>query len=153
MSNILSYPLIHVVSGEDLLIISDISEEGNPTRSVRVDQLVGSGGLPYVTYLAILSQSGTAIPVVDVLENSAGITINWVYGSAGRYAATYSVPLVNIKKVAVTCSQTTKSSDGGIVVNVTASSVVGFNVTSVDLGGSNVNSQLLGAVLEIKIYP
>jgi hypothetical protein len=76
-----------------------------------------------------------------------------VYGSAGRYAATYSVPLVNIKKVAVTCSQTTKSSDGGIVVNVTASSVVGFNVTSVDLGGSNVNSQLLGAVLEIKIYP
>jgi hypothetical protein len=43
MSNILSYPLIPTVSGEDLLIISDISEEGNPTRSVRVNQLVGDG--------------------------------------------------------------------------------------------------------------
>jgi len=43
MSNILSYPLIPAVAGDDLLIISDISVKGNPTRSVRVDQLVGDG--------------------------------------------------------------------------------------------------------------
>jgi hypothetical protein len=46
MSNILSYPLIPVVSGEDLLIISDISEEGNPTRTVSVQALVGGSTAP-----------------------------------------------------------------------------------------------------------
>ena len=39
MSIITTYPAIPVVSGEDLLIISDISADGNPTRSVSVDLL------------------------------------------------------------------------------------------------------------------
>ena len=39
MSNITTYPGIPVVAGQDLMIISDTSEKGNPTRSVSVDAL------------------------------------------------------------------------------------------------------------------
>lgn len=44
MSIITTYPRISSVSGEDLLIIADMSVLGTPTRTVKVSQLVGSGG-------------------------------------------------------------------------------------------------------------
>ena len=47
MSNILTYPLIPIVAGGDMMVISDVSVKGNPTRSVSVDQLgayIGAGG-------------------------------------------------------------------------------------------------------------
>jgi len=62
MSNILSYPLIPVVSGEDLLIISDTSVKGNPTRSVRVDQIIGGG-------------SGSGVLMVDASINGNAVSV------------------------------------------------------------------------------
>ena len=47
MSNILTYPGIPIVAGGDMMIISDVSVDGNPTRSVSVNQLgayIGAGG-------------------------------------------------------------------------------------------------------------
>ena len=44
MSIITTYPQISSVSGEDVLVIADMSELGTPTRTVKVNQLVGSGG-------------------------------------------------------------------------------------------------------------
>ena len=44
MSIITTYPKILSVSGEDLLVIADMSVLGTPTRTVRVDQLIGTGG-------------------------------------------------------------------------------------------------------------
>ena len=44
MSIITTYPRISSVSGEDLLVIADMSVLGTPTRTVKVSQLVGGGG-------------------------------------------------------------------------------------------------------------
>jgi ribosomal protein L2 len=44
MSILTTYPGITNVSGEDLLVISDMSLPGTPTRSVTVNQLIGGGG-------------------------------------------------------------------------------------------------------------
>jgi hypothetical protein len=47
MSNILTYPGIPIVAGGDMMIISDVSVEGNPTRTVSVNQLgayIGAAG-------------------------------------------------------------------------------------------------------------
>ena len=44
MSIITTYPQILSVSGEDLLVIADMSVLGTPTRTVRVDQIIGTGG-------------------------------------------------------------------------------------------------------------
>ena len=112
-----------------------------------------SGSAPYTSYVQLLSQNGENPPTGPILENTAGITITWTYNTSGQYIATYSTSLADINKTAVSLSQNTKTSSGGIIVNVTASFATGFNVTSVDTTGTGVNSQLLGAVLEIKIYP
>jgi len=110
-------------------------------------------GLPYTSYVQILSQVGTNVPTGPVLDNSAGITINWAYSTAGMYRATYATPLADINKATVTCSQTTKTSSGIAIVNVTASFASGFNVVCTDTSGAGLNSQLLQSVLEIRIYP
>jgi len=44
MSILTTYPGITNVSGEDLLVISDMSLPGTPTRSVTVNQLIAGGG-------------------------------------------------------------------------------------------------------------
>lgn len=44
MSIITTYPRILSVSGDDLLVIADMSVLGTPTRTVRVDQIIGTGG-------------------------------------------------------------------------------------------------------------
>ena len=156
MANIITYPPITTVAGEDLMIVSDTSLEGNPTRTVSVDALgtyIGSAQtLGYTSYVQLLTQNGTDAPTGSVLENTAGITITWAYGSSGIYTATYSTSLPDINKAAVSCSQTTKSSEGGMIVGITASSAPGFNLICKDTNGAGADSQLLGAVLEIRIY-
>ena len=108
--------------------------------------------LPYTSYVQLLNQA-SGVPTGPILENSAGITITWSYTTAGQYVATYSTPLADINKAAVSCSQTTKTSTGGMIVNVTASFAPGFNITCKDTTNAGVDGQLLGAVLEIRIYP
>tara|TARA_R110002126_G_scaffold162967_1_gene310873 strand:- start:2910 stop:3758 length:849 start_codon:yes stop_codon:yes gene_type:complete len=108
--------------------------------------------LPYTSYVQLLNQA-SGVPTGPILENSAGITITWSYNAAGQYVATYSTPLADINKVAVRCSNTTKTASGGTVVSVTASFASGFNVVSTNMSGTGIDGQLLGAVLEIRIYP
>ncbi len=54
MANIITYPPITTVAGEDLMIVSDTSLEGNPTRTVSVDAL-GTYVASQVSAGAILS--------------------------------------------------------------------------------------------------
>jgi hypothetical protein len=110
-------------------------------------------GLPYTSYVQILSQSGANVPTGPVLENSAGITITWSYTTTGMYQATYATALADLNKATVTCSQTTKTASGIAIVNVTASFASGFNVVCTDTSGAGYDGQLLQAVLEIRIYP
>lgn len=83
MSNILTYPLIPIVAGEDMMIISDISVDGNPTRSVSVDQLgayIGAGGgsgagvTSFNTLVGVLTLVGGTGITLDTVGNT--ITIN-----------------------------------------------------------------------------
>ena len=82
MSNITTYPGISVVAGDDLMIISDISTKGNPTRSVSIAQLgnfIGaSGGGAGVATVNGLSGAITLIGGTGVTLGTAGnnITIN-----------------------------------------------------------------------------
>jgi len=112
-----------------------------------------SQSLPYTSFVQLLSQDGSVPPTGPILENSAGITINWTYNTTGQYVATYSTPLTDINKAAVSCSQTTKSSSGGVIVSVTSSFATGFNITAINTSNQGIDGQLLGAVLEIRIYP
>ena len=82
MSNITTYPGISVVAGDDLMIISDISTKGHPTRSVSISQLgnfIGaSGGGAGVATVNGLSGALTLTPGTNVTFTTVGnnITIN-----------------------------------------------------------------------------
>lgn len=55
------------------------------------DSIAASGGgLPYLVYTALLTQSNTAAPVATVLQNTLGGTVVWTYNNAGNYSATLS---------------------------------------------------------------
>jgi hypothetical protein len=46
---------------------------------------LGGGGLPYLVYTALLTQTGTDAPVATVLENTIDVTLQWVYLAPGQY--------------------------------------------------------------------
>ncbi len=82
MSNILTYPGISVVTGQDLMIISDTSIKGNPTKTVSVDALGsyigatgGGAGVATVNGVsgAVTLVGGTGVDLVVAGQN---ITIN-----------------------------------------------------------------------------
>ena len=90
MSNILTYPLIPIVAGDDMMIISDVSVKGNPTRSVSVDQLgayigAGGGGAAGVTSINTLIGALTFVGGTNVTLGTVGntITINSTGAAAG----------------------------------------------------------------------
>ena len=75
MSNILTYPLIPIVAGDDMMVISDVSVKGNPTRSVSVDQLgayIGAGG-------------GGAAGVTSLNAKVGSYNFSWWYQYHFRY--------------------------------------------------------------------
>jgi len=90
MSNILTYPLIPIVAGGDMMIISDVSVKGNPTRSVSVDQLgayigAGGGGPAGVTSFNTLIGAINLVGGTNITLGTVGntITINSTGGAAG----------------------------------------------------------------------
>ena len=111
MSNILTYPTIPIVAGDDVMIISDVSIEGNPTRSVSVDQLgayigAGGGGPAGVTSLNTLIGAINLVGGTDINLATVGntITINST-GGAGAGTVTSvstSIPASSSLDIVVT---------------------------------------------------
>jgi hypothetical protein len=50
--------------------------------------LGGSSDVGYLSYVALLTQTGTSAPVATVLDNTLGGSVVWVRGSQGIYTAT-----------------------------------------------------------------
>mgnify|MGYP003645352094 CR=1 FL=1 len=87
MSNILTYPGIPIVAGGDMMIISDVSVDGNPTRSVSVNQLgayigAGGGGGAGVASINALAGAITLVGGTNITLGTVGNTIT-INSSAG----------------------------------------------------------------------
>ena len=88
MSNILTYPLIPIVAGDDMMVISDVSVKGNPTRSVSVDQLgayigAGGGGAAGVTSFNTLVGAINLVGGTNITLGTVGNTITINSGAGG----------------------------------------------------------------------
>lgn len=95
MSNILTYPGIPIVAGGDVMIISDVSGKGNPTRTVSVDQLgayigAAGGGGAGVASINTLAGAIDLVGGTNVTLATIGntITIN-ATGTVTSVAATF----------------------------------------------------------------
>ena len=88
MSNILTYPLIPIVAGDDMMVISDVSVKGNPTRSVSVDQLgayIGAGGGSGAGVTSFNAKVGaiTLVGGTNITLGTVGNTITINSGAGG----------------------------------------------------------------------
>jgi len=117
MSNITTYPGIPVVAGQDLMIISDTSEKGNPTRSVSVDALGeyigatgGGAGVSTVNAVsgAVTLVGGTNITLGVVGQNitinsasSGGTVTSVAYSHAGNAFSVGGSPITTAGTLAV----------------------------------------------------
>jgi hypothetical protein len=142
-------PALTAAATDDLLPIHDVSADA--AKKITVEQLKG-----YKSYVALLSQSGTAAPVATVLENTLGGTVVWTRGGVGDYVGT----LVGAFPVSKTCCIVSPSYEDPTAGVVTLSLKRGSDdyvrlqiaLNSEPLELSDLGPQTLLSV-EIRVYP
>ncbi len=63
----------------------------NLRSRVKALEAGGGGGVPYLTYVAEIDQSGTSNPTALVRENTLGVDVTWTRAGAGFFQGTFSV--------------------------------------------------------------
>jgi len=97
MSIITNYPLIPNVANEDLLIISDVSEVGNPTRTVSIGLLSDTLSPPTGINLSTIGTSGASTIVGNILnipiyQGSITLTTDGTTGPSTLVGDTLNIP-------------------------------------------------------------
>lgn len=153
----------------DKLINNNPQQAKAPKGWLNLDKLidqVSGGGIPYKSYVAKINQNGTSNPVVTVIENTTGLTLNWTRSTVGRYTTNTIQGDVN----KIVCFITngvdgnpafTVSSSIFLTTYVAFSNNFVFNIATIanSTNGTTVPSLgpsdnlLLNASIEIRIYP
>jgi hypothetical protein len=112
MSNILTYPGIPIVAGGDMMIISDVSVDGNPTRSVSVNQLgayigAGGGSGAGVTSFNTLVGALTLVGGTDITLGTVGNTITINSAAGGGTVTSLSTTVAGNSMFATVTNATT----------------------------------------------
>jgi len=114
--------------------------------------------LPYRSYQALVTQSGTSAPTVDVRQNTLGTTVSWTRTGVGLYKMTAADPVFTSGKTAIIISSPklplVSVSENGAgasttvrIIQTFVSSVVATVLTAVATDGL-MNSMLV----EIRVY-
>ena len=146
-----SYPM-GTPKSSDLLLGTSVpnanTDEKATTRNFSISQvgaLVNSVNLGYTSYVALITQAGTAAPTEDpLIQNTTGGAPVWAYVSAGVYTVTFPFTF-NEEKVIVFVNNGNVSPTQNIGWALTGvAGQIRFNTQS--------NSNLSRASLEIRIY-
>jgi len=106
--------------------------------------------LPYKSYVALLSQSGTDAPTAIVLQNDFDGNIIWARSSTGNYTATLSGAFTENKSWCVV-NNTNDAADAGYfsLRRVDSDS---FIMSTFDISVTNVDDLLINTSVEIRVY-
>ncbi len=149
MAIIYSYPT-GTVKATDMLIGSDPTIVGNPTKNFRVGDIstfVKDDILGYIQYTALLTQAGGAAPVATVLKNDTGVTFTWSYVAGGTYEITASSPVFTVNKTIVFNNNGIDNAGGNTPPQWTRTSDTVIRVLT---GG--IDTAMENAAFEIRIY-
>ncbi len=114
-----------------------------------IQEVVTVGDLKgYKVYTALLTQSGTAVPTANALENSIG-PIVWTRSSGGRYTATLSGAFVT-SKTYITASLS-RGDGTAIYLQTIYAGSSNLRVYTFDLAGNTVDPNAIINV-EIRVY-
>ena len=133
--------------GENIVIPESCSNLIVFGSNITVDENSTGLLLNYKSYVALITQSGTAAPTVTILENTIG-DIVWSFQSNGEYFGTLTgafpsgkvITLSNQIKTLETITIQRKN-DNDIAINT-------FNA----LTGAGINGTLVNASIEIRVY-
>jgi len=116
MAIINSYPTI-APKTSDLVLISDTSVEGNPTKTATVESISTLVNKGYNSYVARVSQNSGDAPVATVIHNDTGKTVTWARTGPGVYTAATTIDYTN-GFIQVTGGNTTVSNPTQIIVTL-----------------------------------
>lgn len=105
----------------------------------------------YKIYTALLTQTGTSVPVVTILENTLGEDITWTYAGVGLYKATLPNAFTTDKTSISTGSHYNSTTGKNLSVKTKVLTTSEFTLETFS-GTSNINEVLLKTLLEIKVY-
>lgn len=106
----------------------------------------GGGSSDYLSYVALLTQSGTSAPTVNVLKNDTGLTFTSVYDDVGNYFLEPDTA-PNADKVVVFC---TNGSGTGDVFSFWRDDKLNVRTKA---SGTSTNAILSKTAVEVRIYP
>ena len=117
-----------------------------------------TGGRPYTSYTALLSQTGTNAPVATILENTTGNTIVWTRTNTGMYRGTWGTAVSDVNKLyfAPAFGQLKNQT---VVINIYSATTTQFQLSTQDTQGGALGTgvladeALLRTGVEIRIYP
>lgn len=91
MAQIISYPKIADLSAEDTLLVADVSESNNPTKTASMSDVCDLV-LGYTAYSAYFTQLGNNVPTLNVMQNTTNTTFTAIRSTTGQYGIQAATP-------------------------------------------------------------
>lgn len=121
---------------------------------LNLDLLISQKARPYIVYTALISQTGTAAPIVIVLQNELGGTITWTRSSVGVYLGTLAGVFTSDKTTIFTTVNTTAGSvyPTALIAGRTNSNEIFLLSNLTNSTGTPTDSLLAKTPIEIRVY-
>ena len=139
------------VTTSDLILGVDTSNSKNTTKTFTAGNIasLASGSTAYDSYVALLTQAGTAAPVATVLSNNLTATLTWARTGVGVYTLTASAATFTANKTIVFLN----AGSGVTLISAERTSDTVLTVkTFVPSSGAAVDASITNGAFEVRIY-
>ena len=132
----------------DLILGVDTSNSKNTTKTFTAGAIasLASGSTAYNSYVALLTQAGTAAPVATVLSNNITATLTWARAGVGVYTLTASAATFTANKTIIFLNAGSLSS---LITGERTSDTV---LTIKTFSGGAADSAITNGAFEVRIY-
>ena len=135
----------------DLILGVDTSNSKNTTKTFTAGAIasLASGSTAYNSYVALLTQAGTAAPVATVLSNNLTATLTWARTGVGVYTLTASAATFTANKTIVFLNA---GSSIPLITGERTSDTILTIKTFVSSSGAAVDAAITNGSFEVRIY-
>ena len=136
------------VTTSDLILGVDTSNSKNTTKTFTAGDIasLASGSTAYDSYVALLTQAGTAAPVATVLSNNLTATLTWARTGVGVYTLTANAATFTANKTIIFINA---GSSQSVITGERTSDTV---LTVKTISGGAADSAITNGAFEVRIY-